>query len=140
MTVSENISRTRLPARLDSLPGLLSPVRACAVGRGLSPQRVNDLELCLEEAVVNVFRYAYPDGPGEVEVVCRPGTREFTIEIVDQGIPFNPLSLPSPDLDADIQRRPVGGLGVFLIRTLVDEVRYRREGGRNILTLTVHHP
>ena len=59
------------------------------------------------------------------------------IEIADDGIPFNILTRDEPDLDSGIEERSVGGLGIFFVRRLVQEIRYRREGGRNILTLTV---
>ena len=58
-----------------------------------------------------------------------------TAEVSDDGRAFDPLKVPPPDLESDLQSRPVGGLGVHFIKTLMDEVSYRREGGRNILTM-----
>ncbi len=57
------------------------------------------------------------------------------IEIIDWGLPFDPLSKPVPDIKAPAQERTIGGLGIYLIRKVMDEVKYRRDAGRNILTL-----
>jgi len=87
---------------------------------------------------VNIFTYAYPDRMGDVVIVCRPDAAgKLLIEITDDGIPFNILTRDEPDLDSGIEERSVGGLGIFFVRRLVQEIRYRREGGKNVLTLTV---
>ena len=62
------------------------------------------------------------------------------MEITDQGMPFDVLSLPDPDTTPDIMERKIGGLGVYFIRKLTDEVSYRREDGRNILRLLLRRP
>jgi anti-sigma regulatory factor (Ser/Thr protein kinase) len=73
-----------------------------------------------------------------VEIRCqRDNTAHFLIEFIDTGQPFNILALPPPDLTAAIDQRPVGGLGVLFIRTLMDHVTYRRDGNQNILQLVV---
>jgi anti-sigma regulatory factor (Ser/Thr protein kinase) len=110
-------------------------VSACAKGQDFDQKKIQEIELAVEEALVNIFNYAYPDGPGEVEVNCRADQDHFAIEIIDSGIPFNMTSLPDPDLAADVDERRIGGLGIFLIKRVVDEVKYCREAGRNILSL-----
>jgi anti-sigma regulatory factor (Ser/Thr protein kinase) len=72
-----------------------------------------------------------------VEVNCRADHDHFLIEIVDSGIPFDMTSLPDPDLAANVDDREIGGLGIFLIKKMVDEVKYGREAGRNILSLAI---
>ncbi len=126
------------PATLDSLRPLMAFVSRCLVSRGFSHLRASEVELAVEEALVNVFRYAYPDRPGEVEVRCQAADDgRLVIEIEDEGVPFNLLSIPDPELSPDINRRKIGGLGVFFIRRMIDDVRYRREQNRNVLTLVV---
>jgi serine/threonine-protein kinase RsbW len=128
----------RLPARLDNLYPLLEFVTSCARRQGAGEARIRAIELAMEELLVNIFNYAYPDQPGDVEIVCRPDDDgRLLIEIADAGIPFNILTRDEPDLDAGIEERSVGGLGIFFIRQSVRDIRYRRESGRNILTLTV---
>lgn len=98
------------------------------------------INLILEEALVNVVEYAYPAGTaGEIRLATRfdekSGCLEF--EISDSGAPFDPTAAATPDLDADAECRPIGGLGIHLVRTLADRVTYRRSDGRNILTISL---
>jgi serine/threonine-protein kinase RsbW len=128
----------RVPARLDNLYPLLGFVTSCARRQGAGQERIREIELVMEELLVNIFTYAYPDRPGDVAIVCRPDDAgRLLVEIADDGIPFNILTRGQPDLDSGIEERSVGGLGIFFVRRLVQEIRYRRAGGRNILTLTV---
>lgn len=109
-----------------------------ANAEGFPDDRMADVEISLEEALVNIFKYAYPEGDGNVEIACRTDeTGTFVIEISDAGIPFDILSVDEPDVTLDIKNRQIGGLGILLIRKLMDNVTYHREGGRNILTFTV---
>jgi anti-sigma regulatory factor (Ser/Thr protein kinase) len=102
-------------------------------------ERVQEIELAAEEALVNIIRHAYAEnGPGEVEIRCRAEEDRVEIEFVDEGVPFDPTSKAKPQLDLPVEERPVGGLGIFLIRKLIDEIRYRREGGRNVFTWVVN--
>jgi anti-sigma regulatory factor (Ser/Thr protein kinase) len=127
-----------LPAQVEYLAQWMPFIAGCAQAQGLPPKRIRDIELAAEEALVNVCHYAYPAGGGEVEVTCRlEAQHRFIIEIADRGVPFDPLSLMAPELTSDIAKRQVGGLGVFLMRKLMDEVTYSREGDQNILRLVV---
>lgn len=105
----------------------------------MSGKRINEIEIATEEALVNIFRYAYQGQEGDVEISCRTedgGT--FIIQIIDSGMAFNPLSLSEPDTTLDIGDRQIGGVGVLLIRKLMDDVIYRRDGDKNILELVVN--
>jgi serine/threonine-protein kinase RsbW len=127
----------KLPARLENLQRFLKPVSECAKTEGFNHTRIQEVELALEEALVNIFKYAYPEAPEDVEVGCGVENDHFIIEIIDAGVPFDLTSLTDPDLTADVEERKIGGLGIFLVKKMVDEVRYRREKDRNILTLAV---
>ena len=130
-----------LPARIDSLPRGLALVVECATAAGFPPQRVMEIELAVEEALANICLYAYPDSSGEVEVRCmQDETRHFSIELIDSGIPFDMLARPAPDFTVDAAQRPIGGLGIPLIRALMDNATYHREGAQNILRLTALLP
>jgi serine/threonine-protein kinase RsbW len=130
-----------LPAHLDSLTRGLAFVVECATAEGFPPQRVTEIELAIEEALANICLYAYPDGSGEVEVrCCRDETQHFLIEIIDTGVPFDILARPAPDLTVDSVQRQIGGLGIPLIRALMDNATYQRDGARNILRLTARLP
>jgi len=126
-----------MPARVESLHELLTFIRTEAKKRGFSEDALRRIELVAEEALVNVFVHGYAETQGQVEVRCLVSNDPaLTIEIRDKGISFDPLSLAEPDLQADLTKRKIGGMGVFLIRKMTDSVTYRREGEINILTMT----
>ncbi len=127
----------QMPARVESLHELLTFIRAEAKKRGFSETLLRRIELVAEEALVNVFVHGYTQKGGQVEVRCLiSDDPALTIEIHDQGVSFDPLSLADPDVQSDLANRKIGGMGVFLIRKMTDRVAYRREGDSNILTLT----
>lgn len=109
----------------------------------LDDEATGRLCLMLEEALVNVVSYAYPTGErGDIEVVATSvtpaeGDRELTVEIIDSGAPFDPTAAAAPDTEASLEERPIGGLGIFLIRSLASRVDYRRENGRNHFSFTL---
>lgn len=131
------MSRIQLPARLESLREFLSFTSECAVKKGFTAGRMGQIELVIEEALVNIFNNSFgKDQEGAVEVSCpEDDSSSLTIEIRDKGIPFDPLSLPDPDLNLGLSERKIGGLGVFFIKNMTDSAMYRRDGDTNILTL-----
>ncbi len=116
---------------------MVQVVAEAAQAAGLPPERVRQLELAVEEAVVNVCRYAYGGGGGNLVVRVTHAGGALAVEVEDRGAAFDPLAQPLPDTAVPIERRPIGGLGILLIQRMVDEVRYRRAGDRNVLTLVV---
>jgi anti-sigma regulatory factor (Ser/Thr protein kinase) len=104
---------------------------------GFSNKCKCETNLVLEELFTNIISYAYRDG-GDHEVLlrirCEPD--QLSIEIEDDGIPFNPLSASPPCLEADIEDREVGGLGVFFARKFADQISYERTGEKNIVKIT----
>jgi anti-sigma regulatory factor (Ser/Thr protein kinase) len=134
------IDSIEVSARLENLYKCVELVSSCAEKHGFAKSVVNKIELATEEAVVNIFHYAYRGCEGDVEISCMTGNEDlFLIEITDSGIPFNILNAPEPHFsaDTDIPRHGIGGLGIFMIKSLMDEIKYRREAGKNILTLAV---
>ena len=131
------LTRLRLSAKLENLGRLIGALSDCAKTQGFAQKNISKIELAAEAALVNVFRYAYPEQPGDVEMICRLEGERLAIEIVDSGIPFDATAMPVPEVtDGDHEREP-GGLGILLMKKVMDEVRYRREKGRNILTLII---
>lgn len=130
-----NLETLIIAAKVENLPQLLDFFERKAVHAGMSEARITRVTIALEEAFVNVCRYAYPGGEGEARLSCRVEGGSLVIELADSGQPFDPLSLPDPDLGANLEQRKIGGLGIFCIRNLADEVNTRREGNRNILRM-----
>lgn len=95
------------------------------------------IRLSIEEAVENVVQYAYEGGIGWLEAETSLDTDgvHLTITLKDAGIPFNPLEKEDPDVTLTTEDRPIGGLGIFLCKKLMDSISYRYEGGCNILTM-----
>jgi serine/threonine-protein kinase RsbW len=124
-------------AHVKNLPLVTEFVEGCADRFGLAAKRKFGLLVAVEEAFVNVCSYAYPEGEGEVELACGVDNDGFVLEIADSGTPFDVLSLPEPDTTLEIMDRHIGGLGVYFIRRLTDEVSYRRDNGHNILRLVL---
>lgn len=93
--------------------------------------------LSLEEAVANVMKYAYEAGTeGKIRVVATIGASAITFTVRDSGVAFDPTAAADPDVSLPADEREVGGLGIYLIKHYMDEVRYERIGHENILTLT----
>ncbi len=103
-----------------------------------SEQMSYHIKLALEEVVMNVISYAYDDGePHEFEVRLKSDSDGVVIDVIDDGQPFDPLQeTAEPDVEATLEARNIGGLGVYFVKTLMDHVEYRRENDRNRLTLT----
>ncbi len=127
----------RLPARIENLERLVDFALAALRQSGAAEKTVADLHLAVDEACTNCISYAYPAGrPGAIELTCRTGPEEVAVVIRDWGRPFNPLKTVPPDLTLDLEDRPIGGLGVFLMKKFSDRLEYRREGGANVLTIS----
>ena len=106
---------------------------------GLPVELNMPINLALEETVTNVMLYAYPGKSGHVFVEFVENyageDRELVFTIMDCGIPFDPTKQAEADTTLSVEERPIGGLGIFLVRQLMDEVSYRREDDQNVLTL-----
>ena len=127
-----------LPAKMDYLEEFIQALSGWLQQHGMATERMPRVQLAVEEALVNIIRYAYQGQTGDIEL--RGGIADdqrFVIEILDSGVPFDVYTLPKPDIHCSIKDRKVGGLGVFLIQRMVDELLYRREGGKNVLTMFI---
>ncbi|QWR78682.1 ATP-binding protein [Candidatus Magnetomonas plexicatena] len=134
------LSEIKLPAKMENLHEFLDRITEAAKGFGIADEKIGDIELACEEVVVNVINYAYVEHEGDISVICTSdGENKFVIEIVDSGIPFNVLEAEAPDLDMSLEDRQIGGLGIFFVKQLMDEVNYQRVDTKNVLTLTVYN-
>lgn len=124
------------PAALDQLSDLMAFVEAEAEGI-FPPRAAREVLLAVEEVVTNVITHAYPEGGGEVRVAVKELSvpRGLRLIVADDGIAFDPLAIPDPDVSAPLEERQVGGLGILLIRRMMDRVAYERRGGENVLTM-----
>jgi len=94
------------------------------------------IQLAVEEAVVNVIDYAYPTGViGEITLKVFADGQWMSFVIIDSGVAFDPTERKKADITLSAEDRPIGGLGILLLRELMDSINYERTGGKNILTL-----
>jgi anti-sigma regulatory factor (Ser/Thr protein kinase) len=95
-----------------------------------------DLKLALDEVVSNVARHAYPAGENhEFTLDVTVNGEEFVAKVEDDGVAFDPTNHPEPNLDVPLEERQEGGLGIFLVRQIMNSVDYQRVDGKNIMTL-----
>ena len=134
--MTRSISLT-LVNQLSEVAKISGFVEAFGAAEGLGPEAVYSLNLALDEVVTNVIRYAHDDDGREHPIVVRLALERgvLTAQVEDDGHAFNPLEAPPPDLDVSLDERPIGGLGIFLVRSVMNSVEYRREDGRNVLTM-----
>jgi anti-sigma regulatory factor (Ser/Thr protein kinase) len=103
---------------------------------GLTDENTTDLNLMLDEIVGNVIRHGFDDGlQHQIHVSVKLEADLATLQVEDDGKPFNPLDIQEPDLNLPIEERPIGGLGVFVVKTIADSLEYARDHGRNRLTM-----
>jgi serine/threonine-protein kinase RsbW len=130
------LSHKKWPATFESFYESMDFVVSCAKAQGFSEERVGEIELALEEILVNIIKYAYQGkDEGDMEISCSEDEGKLVVEIADAGVPFNILEAADPDITAEVEVRSVGGLGIYFVKQLMDDIRYRREGDRNRLTL-----
>ena len=98
----------------------------------------NKLDMCAEEIFANVAFYAYPNGQGLIDVSLNKSDNNIILEFKDEGIEYNPLEKPDPDISLPPEERPIGGLGIYMVKNLSDEIYYKRENNNNILSLIFH--
>ena len=134
MTASMSVTLVNDPSEIERLSRL---VEAFGEAEGVPPESIFSVNLALDEVVTNIIRYAHDDDhqqhPIVVQLALELGV--LTARVEDDGRAFNPLDAPVPDLDASIEERPIGGLGIHLVRSMMNSVEYRRENGRNVLIM-----
>ena len=126
-----------LDATLENLDEVLAFVDGCLEEAECPMKAQMQIDVAIDELFSNIARYAYPGGQGEATVgfVFDEAERVCSIVFTDSGLPFNPLEQQEPDVSLPADERQIGGLGIFLVRKTMNSIDYRRENGRNILTI-----
>lgn len=119
--------QVRIPAKLPELPGLMQQLDAFAVQNGWQHTEHMQIQLLVEEVVVNVMHHGMKEQPNPAlcfRVWSLPN--KITLEFTDNGVAFNPLLAATPDLEQDVDARPVGGLGIHFVQQMADSASYAR--------------
>lgn len=121
---------------VQEVPQLAAFIDEVAEACGIDMATAMSLNLAMEEAVVNVMNYAYPaDSPGEVRIDASVADGKLVLTISDWGQPFDPTAVEPVDTSLDADDRPIGGLGIHLIRRYTDSLSYERRADMNVLTM-----
>ena len=125
-------------ARVDQLDYVLQFINLELNEYGCPKKERMQIAIAVEEIYVNIAQYAYAPKVGTV--IIRFWTEyepmRFTIQFVDGGKPYNPLTKPDPDISLDAEKRGIGGLGVFIVKKNMDDVRYEYMNGKNVFTIS----
>jgi serine/threonine-protein kinase RsbW len=118
-------------SRTENLSEIREFVKSAALDTGFSPDTIENIVLAVDEACTNIIKHAYKFYPdGEILIKVRCSGRKFTIELIDYGSSFEPDKVPVPDIRKFYQQHKVGGLGIYLMKTLMDDVKYRSVPGK----------
>lgn len=134
--MARSAERIKVRADLREVDRVLSLLRKALARWKIDEEDGFKIELSLYEICVNIILYAYPERRGALEIRFWAEANRFHIEVRDRGVPFDPRSLAPPDIRENIRTRKKGGLGVYLVRTLMDGFAYKRDKGVNILTVS----
>jgi anti-sigma regulatory factor (Ser/Thr protein kinase) len=124
-----------VPADIAEIPAISLRLEESLLSYGFTPEEVLDTQLAVEELITNIAVHGYRGTGGPVTVSCSFEDDHAVIQLADSAPAFDPLSVPEPDIDADVSDRKIGGLGIYLVRQVMDGISYRFENGSNILTL-----
>jgi anti-sigma regulatory factor (Ser/Thr protein kinase) len=128
----------RFDAKFEFLDEIREYVGDVARKGGFSNKDVYNIQLATDEAASNIIEHAYEGVPnGVLDLACSMEKDVIKIVLIDYGVPYDPSAVPMPDIKADLSERKIGGLGIFLMRKLMDEVHYEpRADKSNVLTMT----
>lgn len=124
-------------ATKDRIPWLTDQVNEILESLDCSMKAQMQIDVAIDELMANIASYAYAPGTGDVKVCFdyEADSRTVSITFIDSGIPYDPLKKPDPDVTLNAVERAVGGLGVFLVKKTMDDIRYVYQDGHNQLTI-----
>ncbi|MBN1930844.1 MAG: ATP-binding protein [Desulfobacterales bacterium] len=132
----ENTVYFCLKNRLSELDILSRKLEAFGNSCRLSRKHLLEINLALEEIFTNIISYGYVDNADHwIKIMFSTQNGHIIIRIEDDGIPFNLVKTEKPDFECGLEERPIGGLGVYLIKQLMNDIVYERDGNKNILTM-----
>ena len=120
-----------IPADISGLPAVLDGIAILLEEQGFPFDLISDVQLATDEAVTNAIVHGYDGNPGEVRVHAEADDQEVMVTVEDRAPEFDPIRFIPRDVSKDGEDRPIGGLGIILIRNVMDEVSYHREAGTN---------
>jgi len=126
----------KVPANVEYLDSVLEFICKTIITVGSDGKFNNNIYIAVEEIFVNISNYAYPSEEGNVTVSVNIKENNIIIEFTDSGTPYNPLERTDPDTTLSADERSIGGLGIFMVKKLMDNMSYKYENNSNILTIS----
>lgn len=136
--MATNSKEIKIPAKVEQLSTVQSFIEEILDSAGASMKASMQISLAVEEVFVNIASYAYggKDGDATIKVETDTDHSQVRITFIDSGVPFDPLKKEDPDVTLSASERDVGGLGIFLTKKTMDDVKYVNQDGKNILTIS----
>jgi len=129
--------RQEFEAKVDELNHVLAFVGEALEEAACSPKTQMQIEIAAEELFVNIAHYAYEEKEGRAWITVKMPESSDMISVIfeDEGIPYDPLEKTDPDITQNVEERMIGGLGIFMVKKSMDHMEYKRENGKNVLTI-----
>ncbi len=138
MSISDEIT---VDASIEELGNVMTFMDNFLESNACPLKEQTQLDIAMDEMFSNVAFYAYEEQPEDIPrkvtviLAASEDNTEFSIKLIDFGIPYNPLEKPDPDVDLPIEKRDIGGLGIFIVKNTMDKMFYERKNNQNILTM-----
>ncbi len=126
-----------LAARETEISNALEFVEAIMARAGFCMPKILEVQLAVEEACMNIALHAYPEGEGSFKITSDQTESGLVVTIEDHGMRFDPTKAGDPSLSENVDERPIGGLGIHLIKSFVEDVKYEFKDGKNVLILVI---
>ena len=122
-------------ADIKSMEEMISPIISALEEINANHQKVYQINLALEEILANIANYAYPSKEGKIYISyeINEDLNELKVIIKDNGEPFNPLEKEDPNLNLPVEKRKIGGLGIYIVKNMVNDIKYQRHNNQNVL-------
>lgn len=125
----------RISAKIENLETMIDFILNSINEVNNSNKFLGKLRLVSEEILVNIINYAYPKITGDILIKTEVTDNTLNLNIIDWGIPFNPIEKENPDINLPLEERNIGGLGIFMVKNIMDEIKYDYSENKNILSM-----
>ena len=127
----------QVPANVELIDKMIDPIISSLEEIEVEHKKIYQVTLALEEIFANISKYAYPSVEGMIDIFYEINKDEKQLKVVikDKGTAFNPLEKEDPDLAASVSERQIGGLGIYIVKNIIDDIKYQRINNENVLEL-----
>ena len=127
----------QVPANVELVDKMIDPIISSLEEIEVEHKKIYQVTLALEEIFANISKYAYPSGEGMIDIFYEIDKDEKQLKVIikDKGTAFNPLEKEDPDLGASVSERKIGGLGIYIVKNIIDDIQYQRINNENVLEL-----